>query len=135
LAIIPLLAKSENIISEKKTARAPGCELDRDFRNTFHFPLRPELIMNLEAELPKIVEDFAHRATHEVSERFRREPGKVLAVAAGAFLAYRLVPKRWIAGGALSLTQAALVAMGLCKALDLCRTGNFNPATSTPAKS
>ena len=93
--------------------------------------------MNLEAELPKIVEDFALRATHEVREQFRREPGKVLAVAAGAFLAYQLVPKRWIAGGALSLTQAALMALGLCKALDLCHIGNFNSstATSTPTNS
>jgi hypothetical protein len=93
--------------------------------------------MNLEAELPKIVEDFTHRAAQEVREHFRREPGKVLAVAAGAFLAYQLVPKRWIAGGALSLTQAALMALGLCKALDLCRGANFNSstATSTPTNS
>jgi hypothetical protein len=93
--------------------------------------------MNLEAELPRIVEDFAQRATHVVRERFKRDPGKVLAVAAGAFLAYQLVPKRWIAGGALSLTQAALMALGLCKALDLCRGANINSstATSTPTNS
>jgi hypothetical protein len=88
-------------------------------------------LMNLEAELPKIVEDFAHRATHEVRERFEREPGKVLAVAAGAFLAYQIVPKRWIAGGAVSVAHAALMALGLCKALELCRTADFTPATST----
>lgn len=91
--------------------------------------------MNLQTELPRIVEDFAHRATTEVRARFQREPGKVLAVAAGAFLAYQLVPKRWIAGGAVSLTQASLMALGLCKALDFCRTENLIPSTSTPTNS
>ena len=87
--------------------------------------------MTLEAELPKIIEDLAHRATNEVRARFEREPGKVLAVAAGAFLAYHIIPKRWIAGGAVSLTQAALMALGVCKALDACRTANFSSSPST----
>jgi hypothetical protein len=82
------------------------------------------------------IETFARRAAGQLDRLARREPDKAIAVVAGALVALRVVPLRWIVRSAATLARPALLVLGACKACELA-AHNFNLLTkdeSTPRR-
>jgi hypothetical protein len=84
------------------------------------------------AEAPAMpsVPAFAQRAAEEIRTYAQKDPGRAAAAAAGVFIAFQVIPTRWLIAGVAALARPALLTLGLFKAYELYQA-NFASGSSS----
>ncbi len=73
---------------------------------------------------------FAQKAAEEIRSYAQKDPGRAAAAAAGAFIAFQVIPARWLIAGVAALARPALLTLGLFKAYELYQA-NVGSASSS----